>query len=227
MATQLEITNAALALIAEDAIDATVADTEGAFIAGALDPTDEVQAAVAAVYTPVKTSLLNAHPWSWLAVNDGLQAASPHRRSSGAPGTESWRYEYRWHKPMREIGNTRAVYDRADGDPKARGWDVVGAFVFTEFSPAWMTYQRDVGEEVYPQLFVTALELRLASALAYPLKEDVETVQLYRQMAREALADAQRVDSQGHPSESIPYDEFSFVVAHDAGGFGLQGRSLP
>ena len=220
MATHLEVWNSALALLGEDPIELEP-DDEAVRAPGdptaAIDPTDDVVRTVAAIYPQVREELLNAHPWSWL---------TQRRRAIPAPvqageDIADWPYPHRWHKPELVVGNTRAVYRNNDPDttPQVRGWKPLGVHLYTEFEPVWVEYQSIVEEPGWPQLFVNAVVMKLAAFLAVPVVFDMELQSRYMTFAELALSNAQRVDSQGHPSERI--ESFPFLEAR-IGGIGRE-----
>ena len=240
MADRLSIINSALAELSQEPIEADPFDAvfaEGGAEAGEL-PTlleDETVLAVYRIYPQVKADLLNAHPWTWLEEQRQLTAAGePAEGGVGhdrdAPGPNGYAlsdperarfpFRYRWLKPHPEIGVIRAVYHgdtSRTGRPQVEGWRPEGAFVYTDFSPVTLVYQRVVSEEVWPQMFVNAMVLALAARLALPITYDIDTKRAIAQDAAAALSNAQRVDSQSHPPELI--SDFSFVQAHLT-GFG-------
>lgn len=209
MADRLSIVNAALADIGDYPMEFESEEAAAEFTAdGTIDPEDDTQRLVGSLYPQVKNTLLNAHPWSWLTARDML-VLSP---AQGRDNIDAWPYRHRYQQPRQRIGNIRAVFDRAETDAvRVDGWVVQGAFIFASFNPAWIEYQRDVGEEAYPDLFVNALTLALTARLSFARTQDLDTLRVYERLAEAALNDASRVDGQSHPTFSL--QKFDFIDA--------------
>ena len=219
MLTRMEIVQAALAALAEEALpfDPFEADADADDIAD--DPSAN---AVMRLYGPTRNELLNSHPWTFLSVErEELQAASPHDRDT-RPEAErgSWPYKYRFLYPERQVGALRALYSRDGREaPEVYDWSVTGPFIYAAYQRAWVSYLANLSEEQTPALLDTALIYALAAALAMPVKEDLETEARMLRKAEMAMNNAKRMDSQGHPPEVIT--DFTWISAHDGGrGWG-------
>ena len=240
MATFFGIVNASLAHLGEPPIESRDdQDPRGAApdptvftqFEGFLDPDDVVQSTVHSIYPQVRDELLNAYPWSWLRTRARLDEA-PLRPDEGGDGTVGgvsdaalaavtrgdWPFPYRFHKPRPLIGNIREVHGGTPATNRTRGWEALGTYLYTEFRPVIAVYQGDVGEPAYPALFVTALSLRLAAALAWPLTQDNDAQRVFAQQAEMAVANAQRVDAQS----ALPQQFAGFAWA-ESHAFGETG----
>ena len=220
MASRLDIINSALAELAQEPIEADPLDQQidTDDLTSLLE--DETAQSVYRIYPQVKADLLNAHPWTWLTIQRNLLGADPHDRNLVPDGSEhkAWPHRYRWNKPRPEIGSIRALYVGPvvmEDRPQVSGWRVEGEHIFTDFSPVIITYQGEIAEETWPQMFVNAVVLALASRLSLPITYDIDTARLLERRAETALTNAKRIDSQSHPPEAIT--DFSFVTAHWGG----------
>ena len=222
MGTRLSIINAALADIDEQPLEFESAAAAAAFgDAGTIDPEDDLQRKAAAIYPQVRAALLNAYPWSWLTER---YAVSTLPARAGEDAT-AWPYPQRYRLPNPYVGNLRAVYDRLVPEtPRPDGWSVQGGFLYARFDVGFIEDQRQVDETVFPQLFENALVLKLASRFAMAVKDDIDTMRIYAQMAAEALKDAKRVDAQGQPVKAIP--RFEWEEARVAEVFGYRRHAV-
>ena len=215
MATSIELINKALARISELPLEFESEAARAAFgTQGLFDPEDDVQRVASSIYPAVRVSLLYAHPWSW---NTQRHVLIPVPYADTEPDPESaWPYTNRYRLPDPEVYSIRSVHQRyAPEQPRTEGWDAQGGFLFAGFDAHFVVSQRDVDEQSWPKLFEVAVEWQLAAELAMPLKEDVETMNAYLQIAERKLHDAKRVDAQSHPVKVIP--RFSWDEARVAG----------
>lgn len=222
MATRLELINAALARLGEQALEFESAAAAAAFgDTGVVDPEDDLQRIAAAVYPQVRASLLNAHPWSWLTQRTRLiERPAVEGEDSG-----SWPYRMRYRLPNPAVNSVRAVYKAVVTDlPTTTGWTVQGGWLYAEFEVAFIEDQRQVDEAVFPQLFQNALTLQLAAEMAMPVKEDLDTMRYYERLAEKALNDAMRVDAQSHPVATIP--RFAWEEARLADSLGYRSHAV-
>lgn len=225
MATRLTIANAALADLGEDLLQFATPQAAAEFTSGALiDPEDDIQARVAAIYPQVRSKMLAAHPWSWLSERASLRAVPA---AQGEDKT-AWPYTYRYAVPNPFVGSIRAVYDRVEQQSESiartNGWDVKGAYLYASFSPAFIESQVDTAEEAWPDLFTNAVTLLLTARLAMSIKEDLPTMNAYLREAKEALADAMRVDAQSHPVQVVQHFEWVESRVNDTFGYGYGVR---
>ena len=206
MGTRLSIINAALARIGEDSLEFESDAAAAAFgDQGTIDPEDDLQRITSSIYPQTLADLLNAHPWSWLTERKVL-IALPAQEGENA---EAWPYPNRYRVPNPFVGSIRAVYDKLISNaPRPDGWAVQGGYIYSDFEVGYVEDQRVVDETVFPQLFENALTLQLASDFALPVKEDVETMRLYANLAERALRNAKRVDAQSHPVSVLPRFEW-------------------
>ena len=207
MATRLQIVNGALARLGEDRVQ-SLPDTA--------DPNaDDLATDVADIYFQERDALLDGTPWSWLTQRYEL----PRDPSYGDAGYDRLRANYRFLLRSPRIGSVRAIFDaEAAIEPRVVGWTRQGQHIYADFPRAWTDDQRQIAEEVFPNLFVKALSLHLTAAMAMQITEDVPSANFWRQRAMEALADAQRVDAQSKPPEAIT--DFDWVQQRVSGTYG-------
>ena len=204
--SKLGFVNAALQELGEDPIS----DIEDA---------DDTQASALTIYDTVSDELLYGYPWSWSQEVSRVQL-------TGDTSVEGTGYQYAWINPEGEIGNLRAMYD-APGDlaEPRQDWTRRGATLLTEFTPAYAEYQRTVGENAWPALYVAALIPLLISRMAVLVVEDPDIGRHYERIHDKALKKALRSDSQAKPAQQIR--RFGYIDAR-LGGLGgpfrYQGR---
>ena len=215
MATRLDIINAALARIGEQALEFDGQEAEAAFtLSGTIDPLDDVQRITSAIYPSIRHELLNAHPWSWLTQRH-VPSLVP---AQAGESSGDWPAQHRYALSNPYVASVRAVYRTTlPQQPQPSGWTVQGGFLYSSFPVGWVEDQRQIPEPDFPQLFVTALEVRLASEYALPLMQDIDTMRVYERKAEAALNNAMRVDAQSHPVARIPRFDWEEARA------GIQG----
>ena len=211
--SKLDLINDALVAISAEPLEFEDEAARATFLAGGdIDPYEREQQITGRIYPHVRNRLLNAHTWSWLTTRAAL-VESP---AQPQDNTMAWPYRHRYRLPEQRIGNTHAVFDRAEPDAeRAEGWDIMGVHLFADFRPAWIEYQRDVAKEVWPNTFADALVLALAARFAFPIKEDIDTKREFERDAKLALDDAKRINDQGQPVKALP--SFGFVDARIGG----------
>ena len=211
MATRLEIVNAALARIGDDRVQSLPETAE-------FDPNaDDLATTVADVYFQERDALLDGTPWSWLMERYKLplDAGVAHEGTLGK--RPDGRYQFILRNPR--VASVRAIFDAERAVvPRVEGWTREGQYILADFKDAWTDDQRQIAEEVFPNLFVRALSLRLTAELALALTEDVPTANKWDMRAQDALADAQRIDAQAKPSEAIT--DFEWVQQRVSGTYG-------
>ena len=222
MATRLTIINAALAELGEQPLEFEDEAAAAAFgDTGVVDPEDDLQRIVGAIYPQVRADLMNAHPWSWLTERAPLTEL-PAQQGENAT---AWPYPRRYRLPNPFIANVRAVYDAtATGRPRTTGWTVQSGYLYAAFTIGYVEDQRQVDETVFPQLFENALVLALVARFAMPIKEDLDTRRIYEGLAEKALNNAMRVDAQSHPVSTIP--TFDWEEARLTEEFGLYRHAV-
>lgn len=200
------IVNAALARLGEDRVQSLPETVE-------FDPNaDDLATDVADIYFQERDALLNGTPWSWLSE----RYAVPKDASYDGTG-QAYRYRYVLRNPR--VGSIRAVFDgEAAITPRVEGWVRQGRYLLATFDGLWTDDQRQIGEEVFPDLFVRALSLRLTAEMALQISEDVPTANTWAARADAALQDAQRVDAQSKPPEAI--QDFDWVIDRVSGTYG-------
>ena len=198
MADRITIINAALSELGEEVLEFASPEDRASFQSGTFfDVEDDIQIKTAHAYPLVRATMLNAHSWSWLKNRTALNVAP----AGEDDDVQAWPFPHRYTLPDLYIGNIRGVWDdrRPNMPARTSGWDVNGPFLFADFTPAWIETITNAGEESWPSLFENAFVLMLVSRLALSIKEDIPTVNAYKRLAQEALAEAMRVDGQSHP----------------------------
>lgn len=215
MATRLSIANAAYAELDEEPLEFASQQDADRFTTGAvLEDEDDQQRKISAIYPQIRSTLLNAYPWSWLTTQARLEAVPL------ATGEQAafWPFQHRYRSPLPRIGSIRALFSRPRHDSvMVNGWAVQGRFIYANFSPAWAEYQTDLDEEQWPDLFVNAAILALAARLAPGIKEDVPTTRDFERKAELALSTAKRVDAQSQPAPEVVH--FEWLAERVSGGF--------
>ena len=224
MATLPDIKNAALSELGEvGTVSALVVDNELV-----VDP--DVRQAVDDIYPAVKNGLLYGYPWSWSLERRKLEGRMSEDEANPVvaanPALAQWRFKYRYPLlgSLPQIGQIRALYDRNDefSEPRVSGWSREGDFIFARYDEVWLEYQRDLDEEAFPELFVSALIPTLASRLCQLVIEDTQAAQDFRRVAAEATRVARMVDSQSKPPEQIP--RLAYIRARFGGFSGFSRR---
>ena len=206
MANRMQIVNGALARIGEERVQALPVTEEERQNA------DDLATDVADIYFTERDALLDATPWSWLTERYALPRDPTYQGEGKA-------YPYRYVLRNPRVGSIRAIYDAEAAEiPRVEGWTRQGRHVLATFPAAWTDDQRQIAEEVFPNLFVLALTRRLAAELALQITEDVPTARYWDAKAGIALANAQGVDAQSKPPEAIT--DFPFVQARVSGTYG-------
>ena len=216
MATRLQIINGALARLGEDRVQSLPATIE-------FDPNaDDLASDVYDIYFTERDALLDATPWSWLTERYQLPASQRYVESTSGvfirgpvPPNETLaegeRFTNKRQDEMREfqlrnprVASVRALFDTQTAERSVTvGWTRQGQYIYANLEQAWVDDQRQVAEEVFPNLFVRALSLKLTAEMAMQITEDVPSARYWDQKAQAALQDAQRVDAQSKPAEGI------------------------
>ena len=170
------------------------------------DPQDAVSVAASAIYDTARDVALFGYRWSWALERRKLPEAAGSPVDASDPDTLRAGYRYVYQYPSGNIGNLEAVYDsgRQAAEPITDGWTRRGAFLYADFTPVWAEYLRDVGEGVYPALFVAGLIDMCASELAMFTSQDPEIANHYRRLYEGKLEQAALVDSQAKPTAKAP-----------------------
>ena len=202
MATKVEIINTALDIFSVDPIQ-SAADIELENIRRL----DDAQRQALSIYDMVKDSLLSGHSWTWARRREAISV------TGGRQADHNNLYQI--NKPSAQYINIRALYNGDEEVPVTEGWYIEGDFIYAPFNTGYIEYTRNVDEEAFPPLFVEALVMKLCSQFAMPMLEDVQAAQLYERKSMMALREAQRVDSQSRPAQSVR--NFSYTQAHFRG----------
>ena len=207
MRTRLQLINAALTgKLGEQPLEFESEEAAAAFGANAtINPEDDVQRTMASIYPSVRSTGLNAHPWSWLTERH-RPAEAPHRANE-AVARRDWKMQYRYHLANPFVSSIRAVYLQGQPDVPSTDpyqWAVLGGYLFSRMPVIAIEDQRQIDETAWPELFDTYIISMLASKGAIPIMQDLETARLYAAEAAEDLRNAIRVDSQSHPVRHVP-----------------------
>ena len=216
MQTRLALINAGLSLLGEQPLEFESDEAAAAFSANAsINPEDDVQRTMGAIYPMVRSTLLNAHPWSWLTVRH-RPIEAPWRLGEDVPQSDWAPFVHRYQLNNPFVASIRAVYlEGMRQVPATEGWTVRGGYLWSMRPIVALEDQRQTDESVWPELFDTAVILSLAAHGALPIMQDIETGRQYERKAEMALKNAQRVDAQSHPVKTIP--RFSWEEARRSG----------
>ena len=221
MESRLALVNAGLNLVGAQPLEFESEEAAAAFSANAaLNPEDDVQQTIAAIYPMCRSTLLNAHAWSWLRERHQPEPA-PHRAGEQVPESQ-WKHPNRYRLANPFVASIRAVYLEGSPDLPAtepREWDVLGGYLFSRLPVSSIEDQNQTAEETWPELFDTCMKFMLASLAAIPVMQDIDTARVYEQKTEIAVRNAMKVDTQSHPVRRIP--RFSLVEARIAGSGGL------
>ena len=217
MADRLTIANAALLELGQRHLEFASPEDAARFgDAGVVDPEDVGQQRIAAIYPQVRNTLMNAHPWSFLQETHRPQSA-PWPEDTENEFAEEYKYRYRITYPW--VGSIRAVFRKNQPNtPETEGWRIEGGYLISRFEVTLIREQRQVAEQAWPQLFVTAVTLALAARLAMPILYDQEVERSFMRKAEIALNDAMRVDAQSQPPNVVP--RFGWLEARFNGIYG-------
>lgn len=209
MATRIGLINKALARLGEFPLEFADDDDRAAFGDPNVTYYEDDRAEMASlIYPEVRTTLLNAHPWSWLAERASL-VKRERQADETAEDEAAWPFPNRYRLRNQHIGAVRAVFESGRvSQPRADAWTIQGGWLYADFEVAFVEYQRQISEEAFPDLFANAMIMALCAEFAMPIKDDLPTQARFRQLAELALNDAKRVDGQGHPIQVLPVFEW-------------------
>ena len=171
------------------------------------DENDDLSVAASSIYESARDFFLYSYPWSWALERSRLREAGPERGpADDTPVSEHDTlrsgYQYAWSYPNALIGNLRGVYDSGDRSAVAvtEGWTRRGNLLYSDFSPVWAEYIRDVGEAAYPAMFRQAFILLLCSELSMFITQDENIAGAWMRKHEDAARKAEKVDSQAKPA---------------------------
>lgn len=194
MASAIDMSSNALLLIGDEPIAAFTEPGAGA-------------QAAANLYPETKKMILSYHPWSFALKEQALSrlTQSPDDRTG---------YKYAYQIPT-DLIRLWAIMPFSN-------YKIVGQFIYSNEPDLLARYVYDVAESLIPAHLVKAIEYQLASEFAISVTEDENKAKLYEQKARDQLAKASNVDSQGQPQEAIqssPFIEARFRGSPERGYF--------
>jgi hypothetical protein len=180
MASAIDMSSNALLLIGDEPISSFN------------DPGAGAQAA-ANLYPETKRMILSYHPWSFALKEQALSrlSQSPDERTG---------YKYAFQVPT-DLIRLWAIMPYSE-------YKIVGELLYSNEPDLLSRYVFDVAESAIPPHLVKAIEYQLASEFAISVTEDENKAQLYEKKARDQLAKASNVDSQGQPQEAIQSSPF-------------------
>jgi hypothetical protein len=190
MSSAIDIASNALLLIGDNPISSFTEPGAGARSASNL-------------YPATKEMVLSYHPWSFALKEQELS------RLSQAPDSRTG-YKYAYQIPTDLIRLWEIM-------PNSN-YVMVGQLIYSNETALLARYVYDVAESLMPAQMVKAMEYKLASELAISVAEDENKAQLYEQKARDQMAKASNIDSQGQPQKAIVSSPF--VEARFGGSYG-------
>lgn len=192
MASAIDISSNALLLIGDQPISSFTEPGAGAQTAANL-------------YPETKRMIMSYHPWSFALKEQELSqvSQSPDSRTG---------YKYAYQVPTDLIRLWEIM--------PYSNYKIVGQFIYSNEPALLARYVFDVPESNIPAHLVKAIEYKLASEFAISVTEDDGKAQLYEQKARDQLAKASNIDSQGQPQDAIkssPFIEARFSGSPERG----------
>lgn len=190
MATPVSICSAALVLLGDEPIASL---TEG---------TDRARAA-SNLYTSERAAFLRAHPW-----NRAI------KRVNLAPDTMAAVFDsYARFALPPDCLRVLSVGTESD---LPGGYRVEGRFVLYSGTVAALRYLSDISEAEWDASMVNAMELRMASKLAYSITGSAALAQSLADQAAQAFKAAKVHDGQEDPPETL--GDFELLESRSSGG---------
>jgi hypothetical protein len=175
MTSAIDMSSNALQLLGDDPISSFDDPGTGAQAAGSLYP--ETYKAILATY-----------PWHFALKEQYLS------RLSATPDPETY-YQYAFQVPVDCIRIWKVMsYSR---------YTIVGRYLYSNQPSLLCRYIYNVDETDLPPHLVKAIEYKLAAELAVPVTEDMKKAQFYEQKYLSQITQAQTIDSQNQPMQSI------------------------
>lgn len=195
--TKVSICSSALNLLGEPAIASLTDDSDAARVCAQL-------------YDNIKWSLLAQYPWSFSKKK--VQLA----RLTSTP-TFGWNYEYTL--PTDRVGELLAVFASSSvNSAPVLDFDLQNGKLQTNYSEIWIDYQYNVTEATMPPHFAQLLIYAMAFNLAYPVTEDPNKTQYWKEVAFGSPSENMRggffrvacsIDGRARPPEAI--NDFSLT----------------
>ena len=183
MATDIDMASNALVLLGDSPISSFDDPGAGAQTASNL-------------YTETYRSVLASHPWPVALKEQHLS------RLSQQPDVETF-YTYAFQLPADLIRIWKMMSHSR--------YDVIGSLVYSNEPALLCRYIYQVDEADLPPHMVKAVEYKLAAEFAIPVTEDENKAQIYERKFQMQVAQAQTIESQGHPQHSIIDSPFTDV----------------
>jgi hypothetical protein len=175
MASSIDIVSNALLLLGDEPISSFTEPGAGAQAANNL-------------YPLTKEMVLSYRPWSFALKDQSLsQLSQPPDSKTG--------YKYAYQMPT-DLIRVWEVMPHSN-------YDIVGSHLYSNEPSLLMRYVYDVAESLLPAHLVKAMEYQMAAEMAVSVTEDESKAQYYERKARDQLAKASNIDSQGEPQEAI------------------------
>lgn len=180
--TDISIVNTALIMVGADDINSFS------------DATAEAKLA-SSVYTDIKNSLLQYHPWRFSVRQIDLGGAvvtSP---------LAKWGKSYQLPPNFLRI---LSVLNNAE-------YEIFEDKIFTNIEPCIIEYQFNVSESKMPSYFIRCLNFHLSSAFSVSLLDDAGKMKMFEDRADKETARARNIDSQQQPNSRIPETNYTLL----------------
>lgn len=175
MTTAIGMSSNALQLLGDDVIASFDDPGTGAQVAGSL-------------YPDTYKAILATYPWKFALKEQYLS------RLTQAPDPETY-YQFAFQVPTDCIRIWKVMsYSR---------YTIVGQYLYSNQPSLLCRYIYRVAEADLPPQVVKAIEYKLAAEFAVPVTEDIKKAQFYEQKYLYQVAQAQTIDSQNQPMQSI------------------------